>query len=866
MNNTPPKWAMRFFRWYCRKDLADAVEGDLFELYQRRCAQKGARWARVYFVWYVLTFFRPFAFKSHHPQNPNIMWRSHFKIAFRMLMRKPAFALTNLFSLALGITASFFLMLYVVDELSYDRFHNRAYDIYRVDVISYNPEANFYRTNAPAPLAAYLASNFPEVQHTTKLTRPRTANDLMKANDKEFYETLVYMGDEGLFEVFSFELLQGDARTALSEPGQIVLTESMALKYFDRTDVVGEQMNYENLVQLQVTAVLKDLPSNSSLQFNFLISNRTQGLFYRNWQNDWGNSNAGIYMKLEEGTDPLAVEARFPPIVETYMKEDLDDEERYVMSLHRLTDLHLSPHVAPERLQAVSNSKYIVILPIVGLFILLIAGFNFVNLSTARMTERMKEVGVRKVMGSARKALVSQFLIESVLMVLSALLISALLWVLLLPSFNQLAGKALTVNQVFQPQLIASSLGLTLLLGLIAGLYPALVLSRIKPVTAFSKGAGKAGPGRGQLRNVLLTLQFAVALVMIISSVMVNRQLDFLSKKSLGFEQEQVLYFVNSNPTFWQNAEAFKNEVLKNPNVASVSFSSGVPGNAGYGSTARVDDGARVFEIRHIMLDEDFIDLYGLEVIQGRPFSENIATDKTAAYLLNETAARQIGWDDPIGASMSIWSRPGKVIGVVKDFHFQSMKEAIGPMALHFGPMRYRIASIKLNTSNLPATLDFLEEQWEAQVPDRPFQYNFIDSRFAAYYEEEKRFSSITDLATGLGMLLAVIGLFSLMAFLINQRTKEIGIRKVLGAGYVQISQLFLSRVMWLCVLALIIAVPLAWWGIDGWLQGFAYHIDISVTSFALAALVLIGLVLATVGLQVGLSGNKNPADTLRYE
>lgn len=793
------------------------------------------------------------------------MWKNHFKIAFRLIIRQRSHVLTSIIGLSIGITISLLLLLYVSGELSYDAFHKNANDIYRINVISHNPEADFYRTKAPAPLAELLKFELPEVAATTKITRPRTFNNLVKANGKEFYEPIAYMSDEGFFEVFSFKMLHGDPGTALDKPGNVILTESMAKKYFGKTSVVGETINYENLAALSISGVLKDIPQNSSLKFDFIISDSTPGLLYDNWMIDWGNSNASIYVRLRAGSDAKLTEAKFPDIVDQYVS-DLDEDERYVMSLQSLPNVYLNPHVAPEQIWAASNKKYVYFLPIVGFFILIIAGFNYVNLSMARMTDRLKEVGVRKIMGSYRNELIVQFLIESFTIVLVAMLLALILVFLLLPLFNRLADRTFQLIDMMNLLFLGSVVIITFVLGTISGIYPALVLSKIKPVLALNQGFTSIGSGKAFFRNSLLTVQFAAAMIMIVTTIVVHQQLRFIQQKSLGFDQEQVIYFSETDKSFWAHAKSFKNELIKNPNIAVVAFSSGIPGAVGFSGTASLDNGNDQMELMHIMVDHDFMSLYDFEIVEGRSFQSGIRTDETAAFLLNETAVKSIGWDNPLNNSLNLWGREGNVIGIVKDFHFESMKKPIGPLAFHFGPKRYRLVSIKIGGDNFQETINFIEHQWQLQMPDRPFQYQFIESQFEEYYQEERRYSYIADIATAWGLLLAMTGLFNLTAFSMNQRAKEIGIRRVLGASYLNVLRLFLNKMFWICIIALLLSIPLAYLGIREWLNGFAYHVNISAHNFGLTAGLLALIVVLTIGLQVRRFIFGNPVATLRYE
>ncbi len=793
------------------------------------------------------------------------MLKNHLKVALRLIARQKSISAISVFGLSIGIAVSLFLLLFVTNELAYDSFHKNAKDIYRINVISYNTEADFYRTRAPAPLADLLSSTFPEVQSATKITRPRKFNFLIRGNDQEFYESDVYMSDEHFFGVFSFPLLFGNAENALTTPYKVILTEEMANKYFGRSNVVGQTLSYENNLSLEITGVLKDIPQNSSLQFDFIISNYTPGLLYQNWENDWGNSNANIYLRLHPGSDAQVTEAKFPAIVESHVS-GLDEEERFVMSLQSLPSIHLNPHLAPEQVWAASNKKYVYFLPIIALFILIIASFNYVNLSLARATDRLKEVGVRKVMGASRKGLIWQFWTESVVLITIASVLAILSMAALLPSFNELASRNFYLADLLQPYFFISLLGLILFIAIISGIYPAVVLSGIKPIKAINQVLSSIGSGSTFTRNMFLSVQFAVTLILIVAAIMVHKQLNYIQQRSLGFDEEQVLYFFERDTSFWSQSESFKNELLGHPGISSVAFSAGIPGQVQYSGTAKFGGGKDPKEMMHIMVDHDFLSLYDFDLVDGRSFQKELKSDETAAYLINETAAEAIGWDDPIGQQMTLWGNQGSVIGIVKDFHFESMQNAIEPIAFHFGPKRYDAVSIKIRPEEMDRSIALIEQQWATQMPNKPFQYQFVEDQFATYYLEEQRFSKITDIATSLGLILAILGLFALTAFSINRRAKEIGIRRVLGATYSNVLALFLKKTLWLCVIALILSIPLAYLGIEQWLQSFAYRVDISWSNFLIAAVILAIIVVLTIGIQVFRFIFGDPANALRQE
>jgi len=793
------------------------------------------------------------------------MLRSYLKSAVRRLVQHKAYALINILGLAVGMACCVLMLLYAQDELSYDRFHEKADRIYRVNGTSENPEGDFYRTTLPPPVAPALQATYPEVETATRVVQqPRS---LVTQGTGTYYEDRLFLADAAFFDVFTVSWMHGDSTGALREPGTVILTETTARKYFGEADPLGQVLTVEHRVDLTVTGIVRDLPSNSHLHFDFLVALETAGLAREGWLESWGSSSAATYVLLRPEATLEVLEAKLPRFVDRYLAEELDEHEVYTLTLQALPDIHLYPHRVPEEIWAAGTLKYVYIFSILGLALLLIACVNYVNLSTAGTMDRAREVGIRKVLGSPRAHLVGQFLGESVLTTGTALAVAFALIALCLPTFNALAGKTFALAHLFQPASLPGLLGLWALVGLASGLYPAFFLSAARPAIVVKGHLAGGAPGRALLRNGLVVFQFGTAVILIVATLVARDQLDFMRQKDLGYDREHVVVVPIRDQAVWQQAESVRDELLRLPGVRAVAFSSGIPNQVGWNSTAQWEGAAEdeALEVNHIMVDFDFLDVFGLERIAGRGFSRNFPGDIEGAYVLNEAAVRALGWEDPIGKKVTLWDREAPVIGVIKDFHFASLHEPIGPLVLHFGPQWYRMASVKIVPGNVSGTLAALETTLHRFVPDRPFEYTFLDASFDQIYRTEERFSRITALFTTLAVFLACLGLLGLTAFVIEQRTREIGIRKVFGASVPGIVWLLTRRFVGPVFLALCLAVPVAYLATNQWLEDFAYRIEISWPIFLMAGSLALAIAWLTIGYQSIRAALANPAQTLRH-
>jgi len=789
------------------------------------------------------------------------MLKNYLKIAIRNLRRHKVISFINVIGLAIGIACAALILLYVRHELSYDRYHAKKDRIYRlvskVQGASYEAVAK-----VPGPWSIAAKKDFPEIEQIARFVFFNEI--LVSRGEKRFYESNGLFADSTVFEVFSFALLQGNPETALTQPNTIVMTEAFAQKYFGSENALGQTLTFDNQNQYQVTGVMANVPANSHFTFDFLVSMAS----YTNPRRDnWQWLQFYSYVLLKEGASPQTVAAKFPALLRQNVEANIAAD--YTPYLQPLTDIHLRSHLFRE-MQVNSDIAYIYIFSAVAGFILLIACINFMNLTTARAATRAKEVGVRKVTGADRRQLVKQFLGESILISGLALLLALVCIDALLPVFNTLTSRQLTVDYFQDYFLVIGLLGLTLLVGMLAGSYPAFVLSSFMPVNVLK---GKLpGSSRTWLRKGLVVVQFAISAFLIIATGIVYNQLEYMQNKKLGFNEEQLVTIPIRDTAMRQKYEVVKQALAQHPNVVSVAASANLPGGGDYGIPYEPEGipEDRIPPMRILVVDHDFIQTFQMAMAAGRSFSREYPTDATGAFMINEEAAKQLGWSDLSGkmiAMRNIQRAKAPVIGVLKDFHFRSMREKIGPIMFFIQtPDWFNVFTVRLRPQNISETLAFLERKWAEFDPNHPFAYTFFDESFAQLHQAEQRMGTLLRYVSILAILIACLGLFGLATFTAEQRTKEIGVRKVLGASVGSVTLLLSRDFTKLVLIGFIVAAPLAYYAMNRWLQEFAYRTEIGAGVFLLSGLLALFIAWFTVSYQSIKAALANPVESLRYE
>lgn len=803
-----------------------------------------------------------------------IVFKNYLKIAIRNIRRQKGYAFINIAGLAIGMACCILIILYIAHELSYDRFHQNADRIYRMGIDAKTGGSPILAplSNAPSPLV--LKQDYPEVLDAVRIrTSFSVSNNLVKYEDKQFYEKNVLYADNSFFNVFTFPMIKGDSKTALKASYSVVLTEGIATKYFGDDNPLGKVLRFDDQEDFTVTGVVENVPQNSHFTFSMLCSFETLYARDREAMETWYNWNLYAYLLLPEGYDYRELEKKFPAFIEKHIGKELKAlgvEMKYF--LQPLTRIHLHSNL---QLELFGNSSilYVYIFGAIALFVLLIACINFMNLATARSANRAKEVGLRKVVGAKRKELIKQFLGESLVYSFFSLLIALMLVELALPFFRSLSGIDLRLSYASLGWLIPGFLGLILFVGVVAGSYPALFLSRFQPVRVL-KGSLKAGTASSRFRSLLVVAQFVISISLIIGTAIILNQLNYMKNTNLGFDKEKVLVVQIMDQNIRQSLDSIKTELKGIPGILNVAASSIVPGeypNAQpFLPEGFSEKQAQIMESMDV--DHDFIPTLGIEIAKGRNFSDEFKTDREEAALINETAARKFGWDDPVGktikAPTSITLEWGtrRIIGVVKDFHLASLHKTIAPLYISNRPSYLNSIIIKISSENSGHIIDLLREKWREIAPNRPFDYFFLGDSFDSQYDSEERLSDLVASFAGLAIFIACLGLFGMASFAAEQRTKEIGIRKVLGASIPGVVALLSKDFLKIVGIANIVAWPLAYFIMKRWLQSFAYRTSIELGVFILAGFLALAITLITVAYQAVKAAIANPVDSLRYE
>jgi putative ABC transport system permease protein len=869
--HTFPRLAYWILSLLVGKEKAGQLRADFEEVYRIEAGESGKSPSRV---WYWGQFF-----KSLGPILIRRFWvgtammKNTMRIALRSMKRQKVYASINIAGLAVGTACCLLILLWVQDELSYDRFHENADRIVRVTRLWENADGavSVHLGHVAPPIGPLLQNDFPEVERAVRMLQVDEC--LLENGDRRFKENRFFFVDEGFFDLFTFEVIHGDAPSALRDPGTIVITDETAEKYFGTENAVGRTLHFERAglqADLVITGIIRAMPRNSHFHADFLASFRSFVVAAGEQAvQNWENNNFATYLLLSHKSGIGRLESQLDDFIKRHYA--LGESERTRLSLQRLTDIHLHSHLDSE-IEPNGNMADVIVFSLIAFFVLFIACINFMNLATARSMNRAKEVGVRKVMGARRNQLIRQFLGESVVMAAMALVLAVLLVHLFLPSFNRLIAKELSFNLIQDRNILLALLGIAVFVGIISGSYPAFFLSSFRPVRVF-RGSHGVGRKSVSLRTCLVVFQFSISIVLIASVGIVNRQLRYIHDQELGFDKEHVVV-LPSGPTITGQLEAVKERLLRHVNIVSVSAAKQVPSDRLLDfAPARVLGGDREgpveFMIAQLRVDHDYIPTFGMEMAAGRNFSKRIPTDLAQAFILNETAVRRIGWPSPqqaVDQEFGYGTLQGRIIGVVKDFHFESFHQQIAPLVLLLFRSSLDQVSVRIRPDDIPSTLAFLEQVWKEIRPGFPFSYFFVDDRFDQLYRSEEKLRQIFGLFAFLAVFVACLGLFGLASFTAEQRTREIGIRKTLGATVPRIVALLVSTFLKWVLIANFVALPITWIVMHRWLEGFAYRISIGWVVFVQSAVLAVIIAFITVGVQSVRAAMANPVDSLKYE
>lgn len=793
------------------------------------------------------------------------MFKNYLKIAVRNLWKHRGFSFLNIMGLAIGLTAGFLILLYVVFELSYDSFHTKGDNIYRV-VADIQTPSELIEADRPAwAVTKHLETEFEEIQASVRIM---DLGPLVRNGNIKYQEPEMVAVDSAFFKVFDFELLQGNPDKVLVEPYTMVVSESSAKKYFGEQNPIGQTLLVsDDAFPVKVTGVMADIPENSHIRPEMLLSltTFTQSLNPETDQ-QWGNYGAAAYVLLNQNTDHKLLESKFPDFLERNNGENMKESKMFVtLLLEPFKDVYLQSARGGNGNGSMTN---VYIFSIVAIFILLIACINFINLTTARSVERAKEVGIRKVIGAEKSQLGLQFIGESVIISFFAFILTVVLTALFLPAFNNMAGKIISEGIFANPLHIGMLLLIALAIGVLAGIYPAFVLSSFRPVSVL-KGSFSTGTQGTLLRKGLVITQFTISIALIIGTIIIYHQMNFMRSQELGFDKEQTLVLeTNVSPS--QTSLKLAIETL--PGVASTSLGSAVPGGGNSGAYSEIenkDGDMQVANLDAYFVDYDYLDQFELKVLAGRGFSRDFVTDTTEAMVINEMAVKLFGYSTPeeaIGAKFDQWGRQGQIVGVIKDFHFRSLQQNIPPLTIRMEEGNTGLITVKLKPENIQQTVASIEEKWQTILPNAPFNYYFLDEFFDRQYRTEERFGNLFLSFAALAILISCLGLLGLAAYSTLQRRREIGIRKVLGSSISGVVNLLSLDFLKLVGIAFLIATPLAWFFMNSWLEDFAYRIDIQWWMFALAGGCALLIALLTVSFHAVKAAIVNPVKSLRSE
>ena len=885
----PPVWANQFLKWYCAPNLLEEVEGDIYEMFYRRCTEQNSKKAKRLFVWDVLRFCNYSTIKGNRKffedYNSNAMFKNYFKVSFRNLLNERLYTVVNLTGLSIGLACAILIGLFVKDEWSFDMFHSKSADIYRVWVKEdHGNNEIYFNSTTPPVLGTTLNNALPEAAQVVRINNLNTLVKKDEFNDNEE----ILLVENGFFEMFDFKVKQGKVNDLLSKPNYVVLSESMARKYFGEADPSGELITIDfggEAKPFTVSGVVEDAPNNSSISYHLIVSYKNYEQYAsKRQQESWYNVSVETYVLTHQGTSANEIEGKLEAII----KEQLGDnypQNGYMVGLQPLTDIHLNNDI-PVGIAPVSDWKYSYILGTIALFILLVAAINFMTLSIGRSLNRAKEVGVRKSIGATRKQIIEQYWSEAVLTAFFAMILGILLVFLSLPTFNSFTSKNLSLS--FSIENILLVLTITLATGLLSGIYPALVLSGFSPVSVLKGAVGNVFNKKNNdlFRKLMVGLQFVLSVILVSGSLIMREQLQFLQNKSLGYNQEQLIVipqnakangFREIITNGMESGKLLKKELEKIPDVKAASTSVHTFNQNGWLALGYENAEGIIREFNLNVVDENYLTVHDIDLLSGRNFSTDISSDSKGAILVNEKLAQTFGWQ--VGTHPNQFP-DYEIIGVVKDFHYTSLHTPIQSAMMVMNPTGildniHNIegttsitpkVTVKLQSENFRAALDRLETVYHSIYPEITFDFVFVDEALRQMYEREQQMGSILNYATALGLLIACLGLFGLITLVVNKRAKEIGIRKVLGAPVFSILVQISIEFVWIVLLAMVIATPLTWYIMDQWLMDFSFRIDINPLVFVFSGIIMLIVTFITISYQAYKAAHLDPVKTLKME
>ena len=878
--NSPPRWAIRFFQWLCNDHLSEPVLGDLLHLYDRRVKTIGRGKADFLFVMNVLQFIQPFAIRQKsktYTANHLTMYKNYFTVAWRNMSFQKMYAFIKIGGFALGLATCIVIALYIRHELSYDKHYADVHNIYRLYSEESGPDGGKW-TAFPAPLASLVKENFPEVLSAARLIPYKwydAGQNLVRRDDQienTFEEGFAY-ADNALLEILEIPMVYGSQSNALLQPNSIVISREKAEKYFPGQDPIGKLLvlNDEKDATYTIGGVMENFRPTSHLQFDFFLTLSGKE-FWQGEQTSWCCWNYNPYIKLKPGTDYKIFETKLQSLKKVYIEYLIKEKNQYVEDVKKYYSFRVQPvedvYLHSNEIHDIiphGDMRYIWMFGGVAIFILALASINFINLSTAKSANRAKEVGLRKVVGSNRSALVNQFLSEAILYSFVSFVLAIVILSLGLPYFNELAGKSIVVpwgEWWFSPLL----LGVALFVGITAGLYPSFYLSSFKPIDVL-KGSVARGMKNSNLRSTMVVFQFTASIVLIIGTFVIYQQMNFILTTKIGYDKEQVL-MIDGIETLKDQQPTFKEELLKLSGIENVTLTQYFP----VAGTKRDQNQfwregksqeEKSFGAQAWWVDEDYIETMGMKMTQGRNFKKDFASD-SSAIIINESMAKRFGFANPVGERIMNW-RTWTIIGVVEDFHFGNMKEKIEPLCFMRGD-RGSIAAVKLNTDDMQGAISTVTDIWKKFLPHQPIRYSFLDESYARMYDDVRRTGDIFASFAILAIIVACLGLFALSSFMVEQRRKEISIRLVLGASLQNIFRMLTSHFMMLVCISLVLAVPLAWYIMQQWLADYEYKVNMGWDIFVLAGTLSIVIAISTVSYQAVRAALANPANSLRTE